>query len=787
MCKGNHQGAPVYVRDATPVVYMYREPNGLNGPVWVVAGEVGASAAYFTSLSDGATPDTAKWSGEHVESLVVHVPEPPRAHSTQLWCDPQFPHTPASIGKTLGSKFPAQWTPCRYLRKGTWDLFDGIDPRNLLQGQVGDCWLVAAMACISNFPESVKDIFVQRQDNIGRYTLRLYDFMQKSVVDVVVDEYVPCHPRRWWDTEGKPLFARPNGNEMWCLLLEKAMAKLFGSYEGLDGNTSGVAFRALACESKVESWDKKRGKWRKETLKEGKETWKRQLLFQDKVLPDELFQMLQECDRENFMMSADIRGRSAREFKREDGLVEGHAYALLHVLEVQGLRLVCLRNPWGGSVEWNGAWSDGDIKWRQYPNVAARLRPCFGDDGMFWMPFEDFERIYSSVVVCCRAMRTGAAAEEHLQATMKGQLPAGVINMIRDPGPASHPFVPVQEVLPCAGPAVARANAGGTAVEYLTEQDQWVPSTVVRFNAQQLYDLTSAQNVPPDRVRQRAAGTAATTSFPPGAHVDYWSDNKQQWFSVTVVRYDAATNCYDLDIKKGVPADKLRQPQAAEESKDTVGATAEEGPVAPGFSVGQRVEYHSQSRQAWIEATVVRYEPISNTYDLDIKQGVPIGSLRKVEASMFPAGSAVEFYSLSAQKWCPGTVVSHHPEQGVYDLDTRLGVPADRLRKPTAEAVQRVQLVAAIQPGESVEYFSSSQHRWIAAKVISFDLGTNTYNLDVKMGAPSTHVRRPGCFPVLAVGASSGADPYEEEISRFDMAKSKLKEGLRKLSGDISP
>uniref|UniRef100_A0A7S1ASL0 Calpain catalytic domain-containing protein n=1 Tax=Noctiluca scintillans TaxID=2966 RepID=A0A7S1ASL0_NOCSC len=734
------------------------------------------------------------------------------------------------------------------------------------------------MACLSNFPESVKDIFVRREDTIGRYTLRLYDYMRKSVVDVVVDEYVPCHPQRWWDNEGKPLFARPNGNEMWCLLLEKAMAKLFGSYEGLDSNTSGVAFRALACESRVESWDKKRGKWRKETLKEGKDTWRKRLILQDKVLPNELFQMLQECDRENFMMSADINQSSVREFRREDGLVEGHAYALLHVLEVQGFRFVCLRNPWGGSIEWNGAWSDGDIKWRQYPNVSARIRPCFGDDGMFWMPFEDFERIYSSVVVCCKAMRTGPAAGHHLVASMQGQLPADVLNMIRDPGPASHPFVPIKEVLPSTAPALLRAYAGGTAVEYLTDQGQWVPCTVVRFNEQGLYDLTSAQNAPPDRVRQRAAGTAvATTSFPPGAHLEYWSDNKQQWFNVSVVRFDASTNLYDLDIKKGVPTDKLRQPQATKESKFTAGASvqyfstsqhqwiparillvnessntydldcrsdvppekiravetlrfqvgqrveylggttwltgmvlqyhpdtytydldvqsdvpevriraAEEDPVALGFSFGQRVEYHSQSRQAWIEATVVRYEPITNTYDLDIKQGVPVGSLRKVEAVVFPAGSAVEFYSISAQQWCPAMVVSYHPEQSLYDLDTRIGVPADRLRKPTGVAPQRVQCVAAISPGEAVEYFSS-QHQWIAARVISFDLGTNTYNLDIKIGAPSTHVRRPGCVPAHVVGHVSGSDTYAEEIGNFNMAKQKLKEGLRKMSGENTP
>ena len=45
----------------------------------------------------------------------------------------------------------------------------------------------------------------------------------------------------------------------------------------------------------------------------------------------------------------------------QDGLVTPHAYSLLSVKEVGGLRMVCLRNPWGrgGGKEWLGGWKDG--------------------------------------------------------------------------------------------------------------------------------------------------------------------------------------------------------------------------------------------------------------------------------------------------------------------------------------------------------------------------------------------------------------------------------------------
>jgi len=40
---------------------------------------------------------------------------------------------------------------------------------------------------------------------------------------VVVDDYIPCNC-------GEPAFAEPNGNELWVVLLEKAFAKIHGSF-----------------------------------------------------------------------------------------------------------------------------------------------------------------------------------------------------------------------------------------------------------------------------------------------------------------------------------------------------------------------------------------------------------------------------------------------------------------------------------------------------------------------------------------------------------------------------
>ena len=44
------------------------------------------------------------------------------------------------------------------------------------------------------------------------------------------------------------------------------------------------------------------------------------------------------------------------------GLVDGHAYSLRDVKEVDGFRLVNIRNPWG-HFEWGGDWSDHSDMW----------------------------------------------------------------------------------------------------------------------------------------------------------------------------------------------------------------------------------------------------------------------------------------------------------------------------------------------------------------------------------------------------------------------------------------
>ena len=111
-------------------------------------------------------------------------------------------------------------------------LFEGeIEPADLCQGAVGDCWLVAAFACASEFPDMIRHMFLTKEYNPrGLYKIRIYDPQIEKWVIVVVDDRIPCKKGT-----KKPMFMKPNGAELWAILLEKAYAKHCGSYANIDG------------------------------------------------------------------------------------------------------------------------------------------------------------------------------------------------------------------------------------------------------------------------------------------------------------------------------------------------------------------------------------------------------------------------------------------------------------------------------------------------------------------------------------------------------------------------
>jgi hypothetical protein len=113
---------------------------------------------------------------------------------------------------------------------------DGAAYTDVIQGQVGDCYLMAALAeAALRSPSTITNMFVVNGD--GTYTVKFFNYGQAEYV--TVDAYLPTN------SYGNAIYAgmgknyANSGNELWTMLAEKAyvQANQFGWIRpGLPGN-----------------------------------------------------------------------------------------------------------------------------------------------------------------------------------------------------------------------------------------------------------------------------------------------------------------------------------------------------------------------------------------------------------------------------------------------------------------------------------------------------------------------------------------------------------------------
>jgi len=325
--------------------------------------------------------------------------------------DVEFPPTEKALvsKKTDVKAKVVQWRRASEFLGSDVALFSGgIEPNDIKQGELGDCWLLCAFSALAEFPEEVKRIFClpgerapQGVNDAGVYDLQLC--LNGTWHRVRIDDYFPCK------YNGDTIYARAHGPELWVLLLEKAFAKTCGDYNSL---RSGWAYEALmdltgAPTTKIFFDDDRT----KADIESGK-----------------LWSFLVAMDQANNLITCSTAGQD----KWTEGggvpvggpgLVSGHAYTLIQARNTSSKqRLVQLRNPWG-DFEWNGDWSDESPLWT--PKLKAELNfESNPGDGKFWMAFEDFVHFFNGVNVCrvfAEPARAGLPATRWIEHRERGR------------------------------------------------------------------------------------------------------------------------------------------------------------------------------------------------------------------------------------------------------------------------------------------------------------------------------------------------------------------------------
>lgn len=296
--------------------------------------------------------------------------------------DKDFPPNLESLGINDGRQTFIDWVR---LSDMTLDdhkvcvLFDGkTEPSDIAQGQLGDCWLLAAFATLCEKPSFLLNCFVTRVfSHRGKYVVRLYDKSKGRFVLITVDDFIPCDRRT-----GKPIFTHLVKNEVWPLILEKAYAKFMGNYGKMEGGNPIVALKTLTgysgdtLQSDIDNFD------------------------------DTMFKKLQYLHNQGCLMAAGSKGEDKTldtGRAKGGGIQAGHAYSILDMktptLTQHNVRLLKLRNPWG-TFEWDGDWSDSSKLWQTHPGVALTLgKPDNVDNGVFYMSWEDFKKHFDMVNV----------------------------------------------------------------------------------------------------------------------------------------------------------------------------------------------------------------------------------------------------------------------------------------------------------------------------------------------------------------------------------------------------
>jgi hypothetical protein len=265
---------------------------------------------------------------------------------------------------------------------------------DVIQGDLGDCYFLSALAALAENPVRIKKLFPQLTlNNNGVFEVNI--FLHGEPVTILLDDFFvvkdvendnkneESNEDQDQDVEKEKELAfakiNPDSNSIWPILLEKTWAKLNGNYEKIiSGNVSEV-YELLSPAPF-------------------------QTLYHN-FHHDCLFDSVKRALERNNIVSCDITApsNSIDYNKLKDmGLITNHAYNVIEAAEVSDIRgnkipLLRIKNNWGTN-EWEGDWSDKSNKWTE--EYKQLLNWEDKEDGIFWISLDDYLQFYTTTHIC---------------------------------------------------------------------------------------------------------------------------------------------------------------------------------------------------------------------------------------------------------------------------------------------------------------------------------------------------------------------------------------------------
>ena len=326
---------------------------------------------------------------------------------------------------------------------------NGVNPNDIHQGGIGDCYLLAAISSVAVFPGYVEKMLCHGQRNdSGQYCVRWYCNNGKGQRDTWVTPSFVVN-------DGNDSFFHAhseNANEIWVNIIEKAYAQEYGGYDKI-GNGGNIA-KALAditgadVETTKVKYYTNQMNWQRITngcenaskvSSSGRGhimcagiTWSPFVRYAtfgvDRLFMRFVYPCLTMIGLTAYVwpcwlfiiyglymvysfIDAKLTCGTLNAFVNTlpsqyiVGLVSGHAYSVIgfkshKVCGIFELKLVKVRNPWGNGVEWKGRWGDRSWMWLLFPALKAEINAAPAEDGSFWMGYNDFLMYFDTVDTC---------------------------------------------------------------------------------------------------------------------------------------------------------------------------------------------------------------------------------------------------------------------------------------------------------------------------------------------------------------------------------------------------
>ncbi|CCW60485.1 unnamed protein product [Phytomonas sp. EM1] len=253
------------------------------------------------------------------------------------------------------------------------------DPLSVMQTVVGDCSMVCSLIiCASyqkRFPKAkIISNVIYPQDRErnpilnpkGKYAVKM--LINGMTRLVRIDDRLPANPftKRLLCTYSQ------DRTELWVSLMEKAFVKVCGGSYEFPGSTSASDLYRLSG-------------WLPDSLS---------LTSKDFDANFQWRRLLHSFQSGALLMTLMTPNSLSREVEEGMKLSPEHAYAVLELREVDGLRVVGLRNPWSCQT-WGGA-----LAWGDRSELAMTIHRSLGytkemaEIGVFWMRWEDVLRYF---------------------------------------------------------------------------------------------------------------------------------------------------------------------------------------------------------------------------------------------------------------------------------------------------------------------------------------------------------------------------------------------------------